>query len=86
MQDEFAFYMDDAQSKLLVTGPSGNEAAEGADKAPCVSLHVISNGSNTPSLEIKSRITGFEIPPADFNEPLPENPQPGTTRRILFYF
>mgnify|MGYP001032318545 FL=1 len=40
MQDEFKFYMEDAQSKLLVVGPKGNENAEGTGLVPSISVEV----------------------------------------------
>lgn len=70
--------MEDAKSKLLVVGPQGNEAAEAAKRAPCISLQVASNGINAaPTLDLKSRTDGFEIETADLGAGLPEPVNPG---------
>jgi acyl-CoA synthetase (AMP-forming)/AMP-acid ligase II len=40
VQEEFKYYMEDADSKLLVTGAVGNSAAEAAGIVPCMSVTV----------------------------------------------
>ena len=48
--DEFKYYMKDANSKLLVTGSNGNEAAEAADVVPSMSVTVTVTEGAAPTL------------------------------------
>ena len=48
-QDEFAYYMEDAGSKLLLVGPAGNVAAEAAAQGPSLLLPVLSVALSSPT-------------------------------------
>lgn len=84
-QDEFKFYMEDAQSKLLVVGRAGNEAAEAAAKLaeggiPCLGLAVAPGGGDGagPALSVEPRSEGYRVAAAGENagEGLADPPQP----------
>lgn len=53
MQDEFKFYLEDAQSKLLIVPAGGNVTAEGAaeDLGVPVAVFAFSSGAATPACE-----------------------------------
>ena len=50
--DEFRYYMKDANSKLLVTGAGGNEAAEAANVVPSMSVSVVVEAGKAPKLSV----------------------------------
>ncbi len=53
MQDEFKFYLEDAQSKLLIVPAGGNVTAEGAaeDLGVPVAVFAFSSGAAAPACE-----------------------------------
>lgn len=83
MQDEFKFYMEDAESKLLVVGPAGNAAAEAAGGVPCISLKIsFDDASGGPALQVAqktafSAVTGFNLHLAEPEPQVEDPPQPG---------
>ncbi|KAL4431652.1 hypothetical protein ABPG77_001494 [Micractinium sp. CCAP 211/92] len=91
-QDEFKFYMEDAQSKLLVVGRAGNEAAEGAAKLaeggiPCLGLAVAPGGAGgaVPTLSVEPRSEGYSVTAAgeDKWEGLEDLPRPDDVALFL---
>lgn len=82
----------DAQSKLLVVGRAGNEAAEGAAKLaeggiPCLGLAVAPGGAGgaVPTLSVEPRSEGYSVTAAgeDKGEGLEDLPRPDDVALFL---
>lgn len=85
---EFGFYMDDSQSKILVTGAGGNPAAEAAaDLAdaniPVLSVRISATDAAAPSIEVRHHTGDFDLRVTAPQAPLSEKPQPGDVALFL---
>lgn len=67
-KSEFSYYMEDANSKLLVTGPNGNEAAESAaseSNIPAISIALSHDSSSSASLNVQIKHGNFAVASVD---------------------
>jgi len=88
MQDEFKFYMEDADSKLLVVGSSGNAAAEGPGIVPCIRVSVEvnnneSDGKQSATLSVESKGDLVIPEPQSVAKALEDEPQPDDVALFL---
>lgn len=88
LQDEFKFYMEDAESKLLVVGSSGNAAAEGPGIVPCIRVSVEMSNSESDAkqkatLSVESKGDLVIPEPQSVAKTLEDEPRPDDVALFL---
>lgn len=80
--EEFKYYMEDANSKLLVTGAHGNKSAEDAGIVPCISVQVCCHDDEDDAT-LRVTKNGQEIGPSKISFFEKDPPRAGDTALFL---